>query len=71
MVVCEFSRISRNALIHMWFQEKFDRSKIKLISLSDSCEYNVDSPDLISKKALLFKKSLDNLLRVNLEDDHE
>ena len=71
VVVCQFNRISRNAVIHMWFQEKLDMLKIKLISLSESCEGNVDSPDLTSKEALLFKKNLGDLLIVNLGDDHE
>ena len=71
VVVCDSSRISRNIRIRMWLEERLDMLKIKRISLSESCEYNVGSPDLTSAEAPLFKKSLGNLLRVNLGDDHE
>lgn len=64
VLVCDYTRISRNIKIRMWFEEKLDMLKIKLISLSESCEYKVDPPNLTSK-------SLGWLFKVNLGDDHE
>jgi DNA invertase Pin-like site-specific DNA recombinase len=39
VVVCAFSRISRNIKVSMWFERKLEISNIKIISLSESCYY--------------------------------
>lgn len=56
VAVCELSRISRNLQVSMWFHNKLDISKIKLISLSESCGCSLYGPYIKRKEALSLKK---------------
>ncbi len=70
VVVCEFSRISRNIKISTWFQKELEISNIKLISLFDSCRYQLNGT-CSEKESLLFKKNLRNLFNTKIGDDYE
>lgn len=71
VIVCAFNRISRNEQVFMWLHDKLDMSKIKLISLSESCEYSLGGPCVKSSDVFLLKKGFENLLKVNLGEDYE
>ena len=70
VLVCQFNRVSRNLGVFHWFKKELNLANIKLISLSESCEYNLNGSSVGKNQVLSLKKVIDTLINYEIGNDN-